>query len=49
LTLLAGIYGMNFQHMPGLGWKSGYQILLGLMALVVVAQLIYLKHRGWFD
>lgn len=36
LTLLAGIYGMNFEHMPELGWEYGYFVVIGFMAFVVV-------------
>lgn len=32
MTLVAGIYGMNFRHMPELGWAFGYPFALGLMA-----------------
>lgn len=36
LTLLAGIYGMNFERMPELGWEYGYFVVLGFMVVVVV-------------
>ena len=46
-TLIAGIYGMNFVHMPELEWTFGYPFALGLMA--VSASLLYLafKKRDW--
>jgi magnesium transporter len=46
-TLIAGIYGMNFQHMPELQWYIGYPFSLGLMA--VVCGLLYrnFKRSGW--
>jgi magnesium transporter len=46
-TLIAGIYGMNFQHMPELQWYIGYPFSLGLMA--VVCWLLYsnFKKSGW--
>jgi magnesium transporter len=46
-TLIAGIYGMNFRHMPELGWLMGYPFALGLMA--VSAGLLYrvFRRRGW--
>jgi len=47
LTLLAGIYGMNFQNMPELGWKYGYFTVLGIMALVVIVLVTVFKRRKW--
>ena len=46
-TLIAGIYGMNFQHMPELAQAWGYPVALGLMAAVAGAVLLYFKRRGW--
>jgi magnesium transporter len=48
LTFIAGIYGMNFQNMPELSTRSGYFIILGLMAVLGVAMVLYFRHRGWF-
>jgi magnesium/cobalt transport protein CorA len=46
-TLIAGIYGMNFEHMPELGWRLGYPMALGTM-LVSSAVLGWWFHRkGW--
>jgi len=47
LSLIAGIYGMNFQYMPELKWKFGYLWALGLMAFVVIVMLIYFKKKKW--
>ncbi len=47
LTFLAGIYGMNFEHMPELGSRNGYFIALGVMATLAVGMTAYFKHRGW--
>jgi magnesium transporter len=46
-TLIAGVYGMNFRHMPELNWVFGYPFALGLM--VVAASVLYwmFKRRGW--
>jgi len=33
-TLIAGIYGMNFAHMPEITWRFGYPVALGLMAVI---------------
>ena len=38
-TLIAGIYGMNFRHMPELDWEFGYPLALGLMVLATVRAL----------
>jgi magnesium transporter len=47
LSLMAGIYGMNFSHMPELAWRWGYFGLLGLMALVGLGLWIYFSRRGF--
>ncbi len=47
LTLLAGIYGMNFQYMPELHWKLGYPLLLVLMLCVVGGILYLFKRKKW--
>jgi magnesium transporter len=47
-TLIASIYGMNFQHMPELDEWYGYPIALGAMLLSAVGPLIYFKRKGWF-
>jgi len=46
-TLLAGIYGMNFTHMPELKWTIGYPLALLVMAVVVVALWRMFKRRHW--
>jgi magnesium transporter len=46
-TLVAGIYGMNFEHMPELGWLFGYPFALGLMVLLAVALHLFFKRSGW--
>ncbi len=47
LTLIAGIYGMNFSNMPELQTKTGYFWVLGIMALIAAGEIIYFKRRGW--
>lgn len=47
LTFLAGIYGMNFEHMPELGWQWSYPTLLISMATVAAGMLIYFLRLGW--
>ena len=46
-TLIASIYGMNFQHMPELGWEIGYPMALGLMVVSAVLPIFYFKRKGW--
>lgn len=48
LTFIAGIYGMNFQYMPELGWKYGYVFITGLMAVIGVSMFLWIKSKGWF-
>ena len=47
LTLIAGIYGMNFENMPELRTRYGYFITLAGMAVITVVLLIYFWRRGW--
>jgi magnesium transporter len=46
-TLIAGIYGMNFRHMPELGWTLGYPLALALMAAIVGFLFWSFKRAGW--
>ena len=46
-TLIASIYGMNFQHMPELASRWGYPFALVLMLLSVAAPFIYFRRKGW--
>jgi len=46
-TLIASIYGMNFQHMPELAWQIGYPLALGLMVATGVLPIWYFKRKGW--
>lgn len=54
LTLVAGIYGMNFNparspwNMPELNWVYGYPFALGVMAVMAGGMLIYFKKKKWF-
>ena len=48
LTLIAGIYVMNFQHMPELGWELGYPMVLIFMLIVGIGIGWFLKRRDWF-
>jgi magnesium transporter len=46
-TLITGIYGMNFDHIPGLGWTFGFPLALAVMALVCFALYRNFKRAGW--
>jgi magnesium transporter len=46
-TMIAGIYGMNFQHMPELHWLWGYPAVIALMAVLEVVLYRVFKRRGW--
>lgn len=48
LTFIAGIYGMNFDHMPELHLKYGYFAVWGVMLVVFIAMLVYFKRKKWF-
>lgn len=47
LSLIAGIYGMNFEHMPELKSPRGYYVTLGFMAILTGVLLWYFWRRGW--
>lgn len=46
-TLIAGIYGMNFDYMPELHWRYGYLFAISLMALIAFALYLNFKKRDW--
>ena len=46
-TLIAGIYGMNFEHMPELSWKMGYPLALGMMVIAAGALYLVFRSRDW--
>ncbi len=47
LTFIAGIYGMNFEHMPELHYKYGYFAVWIIMIVLVVGMLIYFRRKKW--
>jgi len=47
LTFIAGVYGMNFRHMPELEWAFGYPMALSLMLGVGILLLIYFRRKKW--
>jgi len=44
---VAGIYGMNFEHMPELKWEYGYPLVLVVMVIVCFTLYRYFKRAGW--
>lgn len=46
-TLIASIYGMNFDHMPELHWMAGYPAALVAMVIAAVLPLLWFKRKGW--
>lgn len=47
LTFIAGVYGMNFEHMPELEWVMGYPMVLLVMLGTVVALILFFRRKGW--
>ena len=47
LTFIAGVYGMNFQHMPELESRYGYFLVLGGMAALAIGMLGWFRHKDW--
>ncbi len=46
-TLIAGVYGMNFDHMPELSWTYGYPFAIALMAGLCLILWVWFKRSGW--
>ena len=46
-TLIASIYGMNFEHMPELQWMLGYPFALTLMITSVLVPYLFFRRKGW--
>ena len=46
-TLIASIFGMNFEFMPELSWKYGYPYSLVLMVVVTLSLLFWVRRKGW--
>ncbi|MBN3035737.1 MAG: magnesium/cobalt transporter CorA [Bacteroidales bacterium] len=47
LTFLVGIYGMNFEYMPELGWKWGYPLVIAIMVFLGTGMYIYIRRKRW--
>jgi len=46
-TVIVGLYGMNFTHMPELSWTWGYPAVLAVMALVGIILVVFFRRHGW--
>lgn len=47
LSFIAGVYGMNFRHMPELDWKYGYPAVMSIMGIALLLMLYYFRRRKW--
>jgi magnesium transporter len=47
LTFIAGVYGMNFHHMPELNWPFGYVFAWSIMISIALSMLVYFKRKKW--
>ena len=48
LTFVAGIYGMNFEHMPELAWKYSYMVFWVAILLMTAGMIVYFRRKKWF-
>ena len=48
LTFIVGVYGMNFEFMPGIHWKYGFFVILAGMSLLALIMLSCFKRKNWF-
>ncbi|MGK6315343.1 magnesium/cobalt transporter CorA [Neorhizobium sp. DT-125] len=46
-TLVASVYGMNFEAMPELQWRYGYPMAIVMMIISMILPYLYFKRRGW--
>ena len=46
-TVIAGIYGMNFDAMPELHWQYGYPVAIGVMLVAMTGLYVMFRRRGW--
>ncbi len=49
LTLITGIFGMNFAKMPWINEDTGFKLVLGLMAFTVILFLIAMRLQGYLE
>jgi magnesium transporter len=48
LTFVAGIYGMNFEHLPEIKWRYGYLFFWGIIVAISAGMLAYFRRKKWF-
>lgn len=48
LSFVAGVYGMNFKHMPELSWWLGYPLVWLVFVLIAGGMLTFFRRKGWF-
>jgi magnesium transporter len=46
-TMIAGVYGMNFRHMPELAWELGYPVAIAMMVAIDVFLFTRFRKAGW--
>lgn len=47
LTFIAGVYGMNFDHMPELAWEWGYPVVMTTMLVLAIGALLFMRNKHW--
>ncbi len=47
LTFIAGVYGMNFENMPELGWQWGYPVIWLVMIIIGISMIAYFRKKKW--
>ncbi|TAN44203.1 MAG: magnesium/cobalt transporter CorA [Nitrospirae bacterium] len=47
LTFIAGVYGMNFKHMPEIEWTWGYPLILLVMVMIAASMLAFFRKKDW--
>ena len=47
ITFLAGVYGMNFEHIPELGWRGAYATFWLVCIAITLALLVFFRHKRW--
>jgi magnesium transporter len=47
LSFIAGVYGMNFRHMPELEWHWGYPAVMLVMGVVAIMMVVYFRRKRW--
>jgi magnesium transporter len=47
LTFVAGVYGMNFRHMPELNWPWAYPVVWFVMIVIAASMVVYFCRKKW--